>query len=107
MFTITQFKSGHTFNVFPDEAFMQGTIRSYDAATCDLIHKRIHEICEGIGKSMGCKVDVDLNKMYPAVINHKKEADHVERLAKKWFGPEHFSAVDLPCTASEDFSYFI
>ena len=30
IFTITNFSSGFTYNVFPDEAFMQGTIRSYN-----------------------------------------------------------------------------
>jgi metal-dependent amidase/aminoacylase/carboxypeptidase family protein len=29
VFTITHFKAGQTGNVFPDEAYMQGTIRSY------------------------------------------------------------------------------
>lgn len=29
------------------------------------------------------------------------------RLAKKWFGEEHFSQDDLPISASEDFSYFL
>lgn len=33
VFTICQFTSGTTFNVFPDEAYMQGTIRSYDDET--------------------------------------------------------------------------
>jgi metal-dependent amidase/aminoacylase/carboxypeptidase family protein len=30
IFTLTQFTSGFTYNVFPDEAFMQGTIRAYN-----------------------------------------------------------------------------
>ena len=30
VFSITQFKSGFTFNVFPDEAFIQGSIRAYN-----------------------------------------------------------------------------
>lgn len=71
------------------------------------MHKRIEEICAGIGQAMGCKVDVDLNKMYPATVNPKMESDHIERLAKRWFGPEHFCTEDLPLSASEDFSYFI
>jgi amidohydrolase len=37
VFTITHFTSGFTYNVFPDEAFMQGTIRSYNDATLKLV----------------------------------------------------------------------
>ena len=43
----------------------------------------------------------------PAIVNHKAEASHVERLARKWFGDDHFSTDDLPLSASEDFSYFV
>jgi hippurate hydrolase len=107
VFTICHFQSGHTFNVFPDEAVMRGTIRSYDKGACDLVHQRIRDICEHTGTAFGCTVDVDLNAMYPAVLNHEKEAGHIERLATKWFGKEHVSQNDLPLSASEDFSYFI
>jgi amidohydrolase len=33
VFTITKFVSGHTYNVFPDEANMSGTIRAYNDET--------------------------------------------------------------------------
>ena len=56
---------------------------------------------------MECKVEVDLDYMYPAVINHETEVGHVKRLATKWFGPQHVSEDELPITASEDFSYFL
>jgi hippurate hydrolase len=86
---------------------MQGTIRSFNEENCELMKKRIREICEGTALAMGCKVEVTLDGEYPAVINHKTEADHVQRIATKWFGPEHVSNVELPVAASEDFSYFI
>ena len=56
---------------------------------------------------MECKCELDIERQYPAVINHEKETDHVKRLATKWFGPQHVSEDDLPITASEDFSYFL
>ena len=56
---------------------------------------------------MDCTADVDIERQYPATINHPTETQHVIRLAKKWFGPEHVSDEDMPMTASEDFSYFL
>ncbi len=56
---------------------------------------------------MGCKAIVTLENLYPAVVNPHTETQHVERLAKKWFGSAHFSVDDLPLCASEDFSYFL
>jgi hippurate hydrolase len=43
--------------------------------------------------------------MYPSVINHATEADHVRRVAINYFGG--VSDEGLPVTASEDFSFFL
>ena len=56
---------------------------------------------------MECTVDCDIERQYPAVINHATEASNIHRLATKWFGPEHVTDEDLPMTAVEDFSYFL
>ena len=56
---------------------------------------------------MECKAEVDITRLYPAVINHITETEHIKRLATKWFGLEHFSEADLPISASEDFSFFL
>ena len=101
------FNAGTVHNVFPDTAEMQGTIRTYDEATRNRICERISRIAREIGSAMECKVDITLDYLYPAVMNHEKETEHVKRLAKHWFGPNHFSEDELPITASEDFSYFL
>ena len=46
VFTITSFSSGHTYNVFPDEAFMQGTLRTFDEEIKKLIKEKIVSISE-------------------------------------------------------------
>ena len=69
--------------------------------------ERIREISEHTAKAMMCEVDCDIRPLYPPTINHATEAEHIRRLAEKWFGPEHTTDHDLPMTASEDFSYFL
>ena len=107
VFTITNFTAGHTYNVFPDEAFMQGSIRSYDAETQEKVISRIEKICKDIASAMECKAEVEITRLYPAVVNPAIETEHVKRLGAKWFGPQHVTDEDLPITASEDFSYFL
>ena len=46
VFTICNFKAGHTTNVYPDSAFMQGTIRSYDEETLVRMKERIKTLSE-------------------------------------------------------------
>jgi len=86
---------------------MQGTIRTFDDETLEIVKKRINEICTEVSAAIGCTVEVTLDGEYPAVVNHTTETNHVIRLAKEHFGPEHFSQAELPVPASEDFSYFI
>ena len=47
VFTITHIKSGDTYNVFNDECFMEGTIRSYEEDTRDLMKQKITDIVKG------------------------------------------------------------
>lgn len=42
VFTICHIQSGHTYNVFPDEAFMEGTARTYDEKVTDLLEEKIN-----------------------------------------------------------------
>lgn len=56
---------------------------------------------------MDCRAEVELVDMYPAVLNHKEQTNHVIRLAKKHFGEKHFSQLEIPMGAAEDFSFFL
>lgn len=58
IFTITQFTSGYTYNVFPDEAFMQSTIRSFNKSSLATVKERIVQICQSTASAFGCKADV-------------------------------------------------
>lgn len=60
VFTICHFQSGHTYNVFPDSAFMQGTVRSYDAESREKMKARIKSISESVAEGLDCKADVKM-----------------------------------------------
>lgn len=70
--SITQIVSGHTYNVFPDIAEMDGSIRSFNKETLAKMKERIRTICNSIAESHECKADVNLIDYYPAVVNHKE-----------------------------------
>jgi len=41
VFSICHVQSGHTYNVFPDEAFMEGTVRSYNEEVLKVVEEKI------------------------------------------------------------------
>ncbi len=91
VFTICTISSGHTYNVFPDEAVMTGSIRSYDKDSLKTMKERIHSLIDGIAEGFMCTAEVEIEDEYNPVINHKEQTNHVIRLAKTHFGEEHFS----------------
>jgi metal-dependent amidase/aminoacylase/carboxypeptidase family protein len=80
VFTICQIASGHTYNVFPDEANMSGTIRSYDKESLAKMKERIISIAESVAEGFMCTATVEIEDTYPATVNHKEPTDHVIRL---------------------------
>ena len=107
MVSITQLKSGHTYNVFPDSSTLQGSIRSFDKVTLARFKQRVNRICKKFAGAHYCKAQVNLIDYDPAVVNHKDQTELVIHLAKKFIGEYNYSSAELPIMASEDFSYFL
>jgi len=105
--SVGHFRSGHTHNVFPDQAIMQGTIRYFDKETCEEIKKRIREISEAGATAHHCTAEVKITDLYPPTVNHKVEAEHVTRVATKYLPEGYCLDQDLPLNCSEDFSFFL
>lgn len=91
IFSITKFESGHTYNVYPDEAFIKGTIRAFNLETLARIKEKMKMIAESTAEAFGCKVEFKYNDKYPPTINHETEASHVKRIAELHFGDQYVS----------------
>ena len=107
IFSVTKFDSGFTYNVFPDEAVILGTIRTYNTKTLETIKGKIEQITFSTAAAYGCTIEIDINDKYPPTINHKTEVEHVIRIAEKNFGKERVKSDGLPMTAAEDFSFYL
>jgi metal-dependent amidase/aminoacylase/carboxypeptidase family protein len=84
--SITHIEAGTTYNVFPDEAFIEGSIRSYEPEALEKTKSKITQIATSVAEAHGCKAIVDLKDDVPSVVNHKEQADHVIRICKENFG---------------------
>ena len=61
--SICQVHSGSAWNIIPDQAYMQGTIRTTDPKTRAFYVTRITEVVEGICAAMRCEGRVDWVEM--------------------------------------------
>ena len=96
---------GTANNVIPDFVEATGTVRTYGAATQDLIEKRLGEIVESTAAALGCKGELRYIRQLPAVINDGRATDIARRAVEAVIGPE--GVFDpIPTMGGEDFSIF-
>lgn len=105
--TIGAFHGGQASNVIPERAEMLLTIRSFESHVRDTLEQRIRSIAEGQAASYGMSVDLDYERGYEPVVNHKPETDFVRKIAGQVVGEAQVRQISRPMMGSEDFSYML
>lgn len=103
--TVGAIHSGIRQNIIPESAHMIGTIRTFDPAQRELVHRRINEIATNIALSGGGKADVTIGTGYPVTYNNPKLVENMLPTLNGINGKEGVSLIHAHMGA-EDFSYF-
>lgn len=99
------FKAGDTFNVIPDSATLQGTVRSFSQNTRETIFACIDKICGGICAAAGAAYKLESYYGFPPVVNNPEVAKVVAAAGARVLGKE--AVLELaPAMVGEDFSYY-
>ena len=102
--TIGEVSSGNTWNVIADEAYVQGTVRSFDEAKRTMIEERLKSIGRGLSEAFDVEIETLYHRLPGAVINDEKLTNDAIAVAKE-VGYK-VQMMDLPLTIGEDFSGF-
>ena len=108
--TVGSFRGGTKHNIIPDEVKLQLTIRTYKDEVRNLIHKRIKEICDGIGASVGLEKSrwpkITMPDNYtPANYNDPDLVDRLIFSASNSIGNENVVMAE-PQMVGEDFARY-
>ena len=103
--SITSFNAGATTNVIPNEVKLMGTFRAMDEKWRAEAHQLIERISKDLVHSMGGKIDVHIDKGYPAVVNNDDLNSSVKNAASEFLGSENVEETELRMGA-EDFGYY-
>lgn len=57
--SVTHVAAGNTWNVLPDDAIFEGTIRTFDKADRVLAKKRFYDVIENVAKAYGVTAEID------------------------------------------------
>jgi amidohydrolase len=104
--SMCEFHSGNARNVIPQTALLRGTVRTLLPEVRDLVEKRVGEVCEGVARMTGAKIDLLYDRGYPVTVNHALQTDHAIRIAKEVSGDANVHETP-PLMGGEDFSYML
>ncbi len=79
--SVTMFQAGTAFNIIPTDARLEGTIRTFAPEVTREVRTRFHRTVHGVAQAMGCRAEVALDLLTPAVINDPRVAALVRTAA--------------------------
>lgn len=101
--SVTRFHSGTAWNVIPDKAVLDGTIRTFVPEVRTHVLARFEEVVHGVAAAFGTKAELTWVKGPPAVHNDP-HLEELTVLAAKNTGLQ--VALTDPSPAGEDFAYY-
>ncbi|GAB4473292.1 MAG: amidohydrolase [Anaerolineae bacterium] len=104
--TIGTVHGGEAFNIIPDRVEMTGTVRTFRKETKQMVHERLHALCEGIAAAMGCSAELTISEMTLAVDNDADLAERIATIAAEIVGAQNVHR-DVRTMGSEDMSYLM
>lgn len=103
--SVTRFQAGSSYNIIPDTAFLQGTVRTLDESTGDLVQTEMQRLLSGLAASMNVRAELEYQRGYPVVMN---DAPCTARAVNVLRGiSDNVHAGIEPVMAGEDFSYYL
>ena len=103
--SVTSIHSGTAFNVIPQTAELNGTIRTFDAEIRKTVLSRFEQIVRGVAQAMNCEVEITIKQITAPVINESSVSASVLESAQDMF-PEHIIDTSPYITmGAEDMGY--
>lgn len=105
--SVTQIHSGTASNIIPEEAHINGTVRTLDPSVQTLVRERMAAIVEGQAASFGVEAKLTYEVGYPATINDPEKTAFAVEVAKEIAGAAGVQSNVAPEMGAEDFSYLL
>ena len=105
--SIARITAGTTYNVIPETATMEGTLRTMSEAVRAVLHDEVRRVCHHIALAHGCTAEVVIEPGYPVTVNDDDAARRVETLGAAVLGENRVATMPTPIMGAEDFSYVL
>lgn len=101
--SITQVHSGSTWNVIPDNAYLEGTVRTFNQAVREQIEQRFRTLIEGVKAAFEVDIEFLWHAGPPSVMNAAEYVDFTLNVAaQNGFSTKYVEASPI----GEDFAFY-
>lgn len=94
-----KFESGRVCNAISDHTHMEGSLRAFQDEIFYGMRQSLLDIAARVEQESGCRVQVDMNEGYPAVMNPPALYQRVKQAVS-------LRELDAPMMITEDFSWY-
>ncbi|MHA6530990.1 amidohydrolase [Paenibacillus sp. BAC0078] len=101
--SVTQLHSGNSWNIIPETAVLEGTIRTFDEAVRSTVLERFRQVATGVAAAFGAEASVRWIGGPPPVVNDALLAQLGEESAAAL---GYTSVKPVPSPAGEDFAFY-
>lgn len=101
--TVGRVTAGTAFNVIPDVAELEGTVRAFDETVRATLERRCRELCEELPRAFGATAKFNYQRQYRATVNTPEWCDAVRAAAAAVVGESNVVPFN-PTLGAEDFS---
>jgi amidohydrolase len=105
--TIGRFVAGTKHNIIPETALLEGTARSIDRHTWQMLPVWIRQIAEGTARANGLKAEVEYERGYPVLYNDPRMIAFAGEAATSLLGRSAVIHIQDPLMGGEDFAYYL
>jgi len=104
--TVGKFNAGTAHNIIPDNAYLEGTIRTLSYEAREKIPGIMEGILKGITEANGANYEFDFMPYHAPMINDPELTSIASVAAAKIIGAKNVKLVEKPTMIGEDFSSF-
>jgi amidohydrolase len=115
--TVSRISAGTTFNVIPETAVIEGTVRTVSAETRALVFENLARVARHVAEAHLCQAEIettfddnrhdDLPVGYPVTVNDASAAARTLEVARALVGDDHVVEMPNPVMGAEDWSYVL
>lgn len=103
LLSVTHIEGGNTWNVIPESAYLEGTVRTLDENVRQLIAKRMNEMVSGIAQSFSGSAELIWHSGSPATNNTEEWVEFSTKIGKRSGYDVRRISMGLE---GEDFAYY-